>query len=270
MTPDNIVSKKVGGIVGSFGFILGQTPPYESVAMGLIDGCSMVNKFGRNPDIDTAASESVWNGGGFYTGFPSSAEPIRLTSTSALDTIAGTGARTVRIMGLDANYAVQDETINLSGLTPVVSTKSFIRVHSARVTAAGSGGVNVGAITCQHNVTVANVFFVMPLANNQTNVAAYTIPAGYTGFMSHLGGAIRGGVNASVLGLIWTRNFGEVFRGRRPFVITTSNKLIDAINGGLVFTEKADIDFRITTDTNNTDVTVNFDLMLVKNSQFGL
>jgi len=270
MRPDNIVSKKIGNIVGGYGILMGQNPPYESVAMGLIDGLSIVNKFGRNPDIDTAASESVWNGGGLYTGFPLTAEKVRLTSTSASDAAAGTGARTVRIVGLDASYNVIMEQFTLNGLTPVVSTQNFLRVHTARVTSAGSGGVNVGSITCQHNVTVANIFFVMPIGNNQTNVAAYTIPSGFTGLMVHLGGAIRGGVNASVLGTIWTQTFGEVFRGRRPFIITTNNKLIDVITGGLVFTQKSDIDFRISTDTNNTDVTVNFDIFLIENSKFGL
>lgn len=265
---DNIVQTKIGKIISSYGILLAQFPTYESVSAGLIDGLSMVNKFGRNPDIDTAATESVWNGGGTYTGFPNSAEKVSVFSNSANDTLAGTGARSITIVGLSPSFQIISETLVLNGLTPVVSTQDFIRVHTARIVSAGSSGVNAGSITGRQNVTVGNIFFVIPIGNNQTSVAAYTIPAGHTAYMSHLGGAIRGGVNASVIGSIWTRTFGEVFRGRRPFVISTNNKLVDAINGGLVFTEKSDIDFRITTDTNNTDVTVNFDLLLVKNELF--
>lgn len=60
------------------------------IAKGNIEGHSIVNKFGRNPDIDISSGfEAVWNGGGDYTGHdPIVAETLETNSGSAND--AGT------------------------------------------------------------------------------------------------------------------------------------------------------------------------------------
>ena len=45
-----------------------------AVSRGLVAGHAMFEKFGRNPDIDTASvPEDIWNGGDVYTGFPTGA-----------------------------------------------------------------------------------------------------------------------------------------------------------------------------------------------------
>lgn len=62
--------------------------------------------------------------GGIAPVFPSdSGEPIQLVSASAADTDA------VRITGLDENFLEQEEIVVMTGLTPVVSTKSFTRIN---------------------------------------------------------------------------------------------------------------------------------------------
>lgn len=239
-----------------------------AIAGGLFTGYSIVNKFGTNGDIDTATvPEDMWDVGGVYTGFPDSTlELVEVVSSDANDAAAGTGARTIRITGLDANYDVQSETITLNGTTPVDSVNTYRRVHTASIQSAGSGGVNAGTITFRHTTTTANVFGSIVVGRNQTNIGAYTIPAGYTGYMRHLHGAIRGGTNATIDGAIWTRSFGGVFRSRRPFTIGLNSPLVDTIYGGLVFTEKSDITIRITlASANNCSLSGGFDLILVKN-----
>lgn len=241
---------------------------FFSITSGNVPGNSLTLKSGRNPDIDTASvPEDVWNGGGVYTGFPlTSSEKVTVVSSSANDAAAGTGARTVSITGLDANYAVQSETLTLNGTTPVLSVGTYRRVHTARVVSAGSGGVNEGTLTCAHQTTTANVFFVMPVGFNQTNVSGYTVPAGFTAYMTKLQVTVRGNSTAQIQGSIWTRTFGEVFRSRRPFGASGAGPYIDIITGGLAFTEKSDIVVRITNcDANNTDVVASYDLVLVQN-----
>lgn len=201
-----------------------------TIASGLLIGYSTVNKFGLNPDIDTAGNEDIWGGNGFYTGFPNSSvtpEILRIVSTSTADTLAGTGARTIRVTGLDANYNIQSEDINMNGTSVVNSVNTYRRVHTAQIIAAGSGGVNAGAITVSYNTTTSIVFLTMAIGRNQTNCSAYTVPAGYTAYMRTLHSACGTTVNVAVDGNIWTRSFDGVFRSRRPFYISDTIKLDD-------------------------------------------
>ena len=57
------------------------------VSLGLVPGHSLIHKFGRNEDIQNAATfESVWHGGGPYTGFDAIvAETIEVFSSQAAD-----------------------------------------------------------------------------------------------------------------------------------------------------------------------------------------
>lgn len=237
------------------------------VAASRAQGMSIVNKFGRNTDVDSGTvPEDIWEGGGVYTGWATAAETLQVFSSSAADASAGTGARTLRIMGLDANYVAQNETVTLNGTTPVTTTNTFIRVHSASVQSAGSGGVNAGTLTVRQSTTTTNIFLLLQIGVNQSNSSAYTIPAGQTGYMRKLHGSIRGGTSSALDAGIWTRSFGGVFRQRRPFVIAYGTQFIDEIYGGLVFTEKSDIILRITASNgNNLDVVGGYDLLLVDN-----
>jgi len=156
-------------------------------AAGRVPGYSSERKIGRNIDIDTASvPEDIWGGGGLYTGFPTSgsAETVDVFSSSANDTSAGTGARTIRMFGLDADYNEQFEDITLNGTTAVTSTKTWWRLNHASVTSVGSGATNAGEITIRHTTTTANVFAVMPAQKGQTSILAYTIPNGKQGLFS--------------------------------------------------------------------------------------
>lgn len=240
-----------------------------AIVQGLFQNYSITNKFGTNSDVDIASlPEDVWEGGGAYTGFPDSTlETISVLSSSASDAAAGTGARTVRIFGLDGNYDEQSETITLNGITPVASIGTYRRCYSATVMSAGSGGVNVGVITARHTTTVANIFVSMLAGRNQTNTSAFTVPAGYTAYMRFLHVALnQTTASASGEGYIWTRPFNGVFRTRRPFIVSNGFRLSDQIYGGLVFTEKSDIVIRISNvSNNNTLITAGYDLLVVKN-----
>lgn len=238
------------------------------IAEGLFDGFSIVNKFGRNPDVDTSGlPEDIWGGDGVYTGFASAAETLSVVSSSANDASAGTGLRTLRITGLDANYNVLQETVTLNGLTPVTTTSAFLRAHTVTALTAGSGGVNAGTITVTQSTTTTNVMLIIDAGTNQSYNSAYTIPAGYTGYLRRVTSQIRGNTVSTVNCNLWTRPFGSVFRARRPFTSATSYVWKDEIYGGLVLTEKSDIVIRATAcSANNTELTGGYDLILVRNA----
>lgn len=244
----------------------------SAIVSGLFTGYSITNKFGTNEDIDTGTlPKDIWENGGVYTGFPDTTlETVEILSDSASDTAAGTGARTIRITGLDSGYNIQQETITLNGTTPVASVNQYRRIHTGMIVTAGIGGVNVGNITVRHSATEANIFLFMLPGRNQTNYSAFTVPSGHTAYMRYLHGSIRGTTQAVtpavVEGNIWTRPFEGVFRSRRPFVISSSCRLFDVIYGGLQFTEKTDIILRITTASgNNISVSGGYDLIITKN-----
>src|SRR5210317_2657610 len=103
-----------------------------------------VYKFGQNAVVGNSM-ETIWQQGGLYS-YPPSASTTTVSSSNANDTSAGTGARTVQIVGLDGDYNEISETIILNGQTAVTTTNSFLRVNRGVVLTAGSGGVNAGII----------------------------------------------------------------------------------------------------------------------------
>lgn len=240
-----------------------------SIAEGKFAGYTVVNKFGRNPDVDAGSlPEDIWGGDGAYTGFPDSAlETISVFSDSVDDAAAGTGARTIRITGLDSDYNVVTADVILNGTTPVATIQTFRRAHTAQVLTAGSAGVNAGTLTFRHTTTTANVFLMMSPGRNQTNNSAYTVPAGKTAFMRRLTSQIQGNVVAVIDAFIWTRAFGSVFRQRRPFTVSNNVIWVDEIYGGVPFTEKSDIVIRAAVSSaSNVVMAAGYDLILVDNA----
>jgi hypothetical protein len=245
---------------------LNNTP--ADIAAGLVAGRKLVNVYGRNFDIDTGSvPEDLWNGGGLYTGFPvtGSAETLSIVSSSTDDDSAGTGARTLKIHGLNSDYEEINETVTLDGTTPVTTVATFWRVFYAEVLTAGSGGFNAGTITANHSTTTANVFFVMPVGRNRSNIAVYTIPAGYTGVLESLGVWIRSAVTAlSADGELMIRPYGQAAQMRHPWACNNTTPFGVRPAGGLVLSEKSDITIRVSaTSANNMDIVGAFDIELI-------
>lgn len=191
------------------------TPPmmdfFLAVAQGKYPEYSIKNKFGRNPDIN-GSEESIWNGGGYYTGHnATAAEIVEVFSSSVNDTSAGTGARTVTVYGLDASGLEQEETLTLNGTTPVDSTLTFLRSDTVRVRTAGSLGHNEGQITVRQKTTTANVFAVMPATFNRTAIGCYTIPANKRGYLYQYMVSFSGKTTAGSTVRFTKRELGGVF-----------------------------------------------------------
>jgi hypothetical protein len=125
--------------------------------LGLIVSYSMaagITLWGTNSDVDTGTlPEDVWAGGGAYS-FPSAASASVVLSSSANDTSAGTGARTVRVSGLGANYVLLHEDATMNGTASVSLTSQFLRVNEIKALTVGSNAVNAGAIQVKHGSTV--------------------------------------------------------------------------------------------------------------------
>ena len=170
------------------------------VAKGSVPGHSYVNKFGHNPSVTTATDpEDVWPDGGLYAFYPTTAQSMEVVSSDDEDGGAGTdtGALTMQVYGLDANWDLQEETVTLNGTTPVALSNTYIRMFRAVVLTAGSANTNIGNITVRI-VTVGTVAISILASDGQTQQAIYTIPNGKTGYFikGYVGISKGGGATA--------------------------------------------------------------------------
>jgi hypothetical protein len=121
---------------------------------------------------------------------PTSGQTLYIVSTSANDTSDGTGARTVRIIYLDANGAEQRTTATMNGTSPVSLGTGFTAIQWMEVATVGSNEVSVGslAITSTNGAaTVATTFEIIRAGGNRSLSGRYKIPAGYSGYLVHWG-----------------------------------------------------------------------------------
>jgi hypothetical protein len=133
-----------------------------------------VNVLGHNTEVNLAAAEDVWDFGGDYP-FPTVASTLSIVSDNVNDTLLGTGARQLLVEGLDSGFNEISETINLDGVTPVVTVSSYLRLNSIKVTSAGNTGKNEGTIDASAGASV--VGRILPLFN-RTLSSIFTVPEG--------------------------------------------------------------------------------------------
>jgi len=158
---------------------VGAYEPFElQVARGQIAGHTAINIFGYSPNVGSTALGPLWEGltlsGGAYA-YPSSAAPLVLVSDSASDT----SALSIQIQGLGANFVPLTETIALNGTSNVTTTNSFLRINLMTTT----NGLNVGNITAKISSTT---YAKINAGIGQTQMSIYTVPAGYTFYLSYV------------------------------------------------------------------------------------
>lgn len=233
------------------------------VAKGNITGHELVRVVGRNSDIDTVR-ETIWAQGGTYV-YPAAAAVVSLVSGSSLDTLAGTGAQTITVSGVDASYNELEETVDTNGLVAVTTVGSFFRVNKVEVATVGSQGSNQGDITATIG---ASVVASVAVGDNSSLLGLYTVPAGKTGYIFRVSpGAQKGASSGAYVRLLTRISASAPFIIRENFNAHTqsanvSQMLVDAI----VCPENTDIQFDAETTSNNTQVSVSAGILLIDNS----
>jgi hypothetical protein len=143
---------------------------------------------GYNGSIGTA-EEELWPASQDWMPFDA-AVTLDVSSGSPTDVFStGTGAWTLRLIGLDADLKLQTEDINLNGQTAVVSTKAYLRLLGAEVIAVGTGLRNTGIIYIADSVVTQTAGVPSDLTKicgwiapqmNRTMSGFYTVPMGMT------------------------------------------------------------------------------------------
>lgn len=204
---------------------------------------------------DTFSSEqTVWNSNTIWIP-PTTATQMTVVSSSALDTENGTGARTIVVAGLDANYAEISETIIMSGLTPVTTTRSYLRIQRMTVITAGSNGSNAGNIT----ISSATLQGSITAAYGQSTFSVYTVPAGKIAYLHSL--HLSSSKSTDGRFTLRTRAAG-VSRVRHSALLTGESYDVE-FTYPTVIPEKTDIELRAIANTGNGTVAGSYDLLLI-------
>jgi len=246
----------------------GKNEPWElQVSRGQISWHTSVVVFGYNEDVDTSM-ETIWPHGGLLP-FPAVALQLKVSSDSVNDTAAGTGARTVHLSGLDANHSVISETVTLNGQTAVLTTKSYLHVNECYVATAGSLDSAAGNIYFGDGVVTAGVpatiYDIIKFDYNTRVTGSYTIPAGYTGYLSQ--GLFSSGQSSGsgpVTGRLMTRGTDNI--RRTAAIVTINNGSADyAFEYPVAIPEKTTVEAQAVGAGTNNACSSMFILVLIKN-----
>lgn len=156
--------------------------PFEIGAMlGLIPGATTGRAQGY-----TATSAASGKAIRATTYTPQGTDAQRsLNSTSANDTSAGTGARTVTLTYLNTSFVLKTETVTMNGTTAVNTVATDIAfIESIVVASVGSVGGNVGTIQVWTATAAAgSVWGSIAASDNQTFWAHHYVPTGVTCYL---------------------------------------------------------------------------------------
>jgi hypothetical protein len=246
----------------------GQFEPFGlQISRGQIQGHSTVIVFGYNPDVDTS-EETVWPDGGTIP-HPTVASVLKISSSSADDASAGTGAQTVYIEGVDGNFNVVSETVELNGQTEVNTTNSYLYVNSFYVRTVGSGGANAGNINAGTGTVTSGVpavlYDIIAIGYNQRTTGHYCVPAGFTGYMTE-GSISAGQASGSTAVTAFLKQHGTDNILRVGAVSTVNNSdAVFSFEQPYTIPEKNCVGASAIGAANNNAVSSYFNIILIKN-----
>ena len=174
--------------------VQGAYEPFElQVARGQIMGHEVVNVFGYASAVSTTFV-SIWENNAAYV-FPTVASTMVVSSSSVSDTVVS-----VQIFGLDVNYNRITEVVALNGTTGVTTVNSYFRINNVITTI----GTAVGTITVKN--AGGTTYAQIAIGAGKTNMSVYTVPAGYTAYLTQFDAfsstSVTSGVFATFRGLL--------------------------------------------------------------------
>ena len=234
---------------------VGTSEPFElQVARGQIPGHSAIHKFGAVPTMSVNTTGTVWD-------VNDTLYPWSAWSSAGILTVdradAGDAAKTITIVGLDADYNEISENVTLTTATGNATTKTFIRVYRAYMY--NGSATNVGNIDIKKGATVVAR---ITADKGQTLMGVYTVPAGYSAYLTQGVMSVKSGADAT--GDFFVRYGGQTaFRIAHTFEVASAEYFY-AFHVPFKLPEKSDIDVRVSVRSNNARVTAAFDMYLIK------
>lgn len=238
------------------------------ISRGEVDGYSYIQKFGRNPAVASGVQEVIWDQGDAAYTYESSAVTLYASSSNTNDD------ETIEVQGLDANWRLQTVEVTVNGFTSVALSGTWRRVFRAK---------NISATTPEGDIyistdsdagadgipdTASQIKAKIIQGNNQTNMAIYTVPAGYKGYLTgwYVSMLRATGTTATAADVdIFRRNAGSVFRSTQPIGIQNTGSGIHKFDFPvpLELAAKTDVEVRAQPSADS-DVAAGFTILLIK------
>ena len=183
-----------------------------------------------------------------------------MTVTSAAGAPATDNGVKVVVQGLDEDYNEVSQEVTLAGAGTATTTQTFLRVFRAYVSGSQEPTGNL-------NITNGGTTYArITLAENQTLMAMWTVPAGYTGFLDHVNIA-TGTTNANqyITAEIVQRELDGVFRVMMKQTLGSGGVANFLIRYPILVPEKTDIEVRAISSGASNSVSANFSMIYIKN-----
>lgn len=243
-------------------------------------GSRIIHKFGHNPSVGTSWVP-ISQLGVYRTPQVSGATTLRIKAGgNANDTAGGSGAQSVILRGLDANGIEIHEELATNGTLASASTsKSFLRLFRVYVSSSGTyasfatPNSHVGNITIENTAGTQDWAMIenVDIAHGQSEIGAYTIPAGYRGFIHSID--IQSESAKEVDAILFTRE--GILQTAAPYEAMRTLREFHGITG--VFSKRfefplgpipalSDVGFLSQITTGVGEVSVQFELCLVRNA----
>lgn len=233
----------------------------------------IVHKFGAINDVTTTLTP-VSSSGTYQT--PATLTSLEIVSSDANDTSGGTGARTVAVTGLTTDYAEITETVSMNGTTAVALSNQFYRVYRIQVATSGTyataaASSHAGTITVRTSGAGATWGLISIDAGfglGQSEIGAYSVPAGKTAFLLTKTFDVESAKSASVY--FFVREAIDTVSA--PFSAMQTKQVhrnkADSLRAQPItplgpFVGPADIGFMAKATTSTADVQVDFEVELI-------
>lgn len=225
------------------------------VARGQIQGHSTLNIYGYQSAVATSFIP-VWENATTYT------YPVAATQMHLAGSVGDTA--TITINGLDANYVAISENVVLNGATAVTTMRSYLRINSMNV-AVGSATNPSGVVTLK-DLTDTTIYAQINTGVGRTQMAIYTVPAGYTFYLSRID--VNTSLNGSNFATYQNKTISAAgvvqLTQQAPFAINYHTQRVMP----RPFAEKTDIQLQCKVNSTSGAVSISQEGYLIKNETF--
>jgi hypothetical protein len=222
--------------------------PFVATGAGMVAGVVVTGVVGHATNLTTGTTYDLYENAATVPLYPwfTAAHPLQIASASANDTVAGSGARRVTLTGLDANYNLLQETLVTNGVTPVITTNSFLRLNKAEVTLAGTltGSPNAGDITVAQSGG-ANVQAIIRAGFGIGASGVYTVAAGMSAVVTLVQFSLAGAGAANFAQVGRADNGGGAMSIGLRFDINSGFPFEQAVPGEIFLPSKTDTAIRV-------------------------